>query len=735
MSKGPPSVFRDIYNKELYPTKRARLNFANSSKDSLDYLQRLGLECRLQVHSGCVNSLSWNDTGEYLLSGSDDQFIAVTNPHNQKVLFKFKSAHRANIFSARFMPQSNDSAIVSCSGDGVVLHTELMSPFMRRMCDGQDGGYENKTKLMCFNCHKNGTTYEVLTVPREPKSFMTCGEDGTVRLFDLRQNSSCYRTCCKDNILVFSPSAITAMSLAPITNHYIAVGSSDSVIRIYDRRYLSLIDFSSAATPRERHTIPVKAFPIPSTTKRTYRVTSVEYSPEETDLLVNYSSDYLYIFDLNNQGIDLSELHSKDNGKNSLKGETPPQVRKLRLRGDWSDTGPDARPERDPNGRVEIGQVRPQLHGNIMHRMTEVISRMLNDPRTRIGLSGQQANDFNLRQEVPIFSPEEPLTREQSEEMARATVAAVAVTVASDRGTVTPSRSSSTPNTPTIDEMNDPSSSSWAHSYSSHDIRDDVDDVDDEPTVPSLLDENPNQDENQLQAEEINEQLADLEREAKEKVFEYMKMKFVGHRNARTMIKEATFWGNDYIMSGSDCGHVFTWNRHTGKLVMLLQADQHVVNCVQPHPELPYLATSGIDYDVKIWTPTKPEASFNESEADDLMERNAIMLKQTKDTITVPAAFMIRMLAYIHSLRNRERAAAAGTAEPENNAASTSTASDTRPATSGTSRTVMAAVSAFTRNLRTNRNSVSAGTSANSNTAALNSASDEAEANDDDNDS
>lgn len=36
-----------------------------------------------------------------------------------------------------------------------------------------------------------------------------------------------------------------------------------------------------------------------------------------------------------------------------------------------------------------------------------------------------------------------------------------------------------------------------------------------------------------------------------------------------------------------------------------------------------------------------------------LMERNAVMLEETKDTITVPAAFMIRMLACIHSLRNR----------------------------------------------------------------------------------
>lgn len=72
-------------------------------------------------------------------------------------------------------------------------------------------------------------------------------------------------------------------------------------------------------------------------------------------------------------------------------------------------------------------------------------------------------------------------------------------------------------------------------------------------------------------------------------------------------------------MSGSDCGHVFAWERKTGKLVMLLEADQHVVNCLQPHPTLPYLATSGIDYDIKIWSPMNEEKErFEESKAQDV---------------------------------------------------------------------------------------------------------------------
>lgn len=136
---------------------------------------------------------------------------------------------------------------------------------------------------------------------------------------------------------------------------------------------------------------------------------------------------------------------------------------------------------------------------------------------------------------------------------------------------------------------------------------------------------------------------------------DYLMKKFMGHRNARTMIKEASFWGNDYIMSGSDCGHVFTWDKNSGKLVMLMEADQHVVNCIQPHPTLPYLATSGIDYDVKVWAPRFGETvvQFDEDRARQLMQRNAVMLEETKDTITVPASVMIRMLACIHTFRNR----------------------------------------------------------------------------------
>lgn len=35
--------------------------------------------------SSKVNTISWNETGEYILSGSDDTNLVITNPYNRKV--------------------------------------------------------------------------------------------------------------------------------------------------------------------------------------------------------------------------------------------------------------------------------------------------------------------------------------------------------------------------------------------------------------------------------------------------------------------------------------------------------------------------------------------------------------------------------------------------------------------------------------------------------------------------
>lgn len=81
--------------------------------------------------------------------------------------------------------------------------------------------------------------------------------------------------------------------------------------------------------------------------------------------------------------------------------------------------------------------------------------------------------------------------------------------------------------------------------------------------------------------------------------------RYLGARNLRTDIKQARFYGNndEFVVAGSDCGHMFIWERSTGNIIKLLKADDSVLNCVVPHPHEPMIATSGIEKFVRLWTP------------------------------------------------------------------------------------------------------------------------------------
>jgi len=83
------------------------------------------------------------------------------------------------------------------------------------------------------------------------------------------------------------------------------------------------------------------------------------------------------------------------------------------------------------------------------------------------------------------------------------------------------------------------------------------------------------------------------------------KHQYQGHRNSAT-VKGVNFYGSqsEYVVSGSDCGNIFIWDKKSEAIVRLMHGDQGgVVNVLEPHPSLPVLATSGLDDDVKIWIP------------------------------------------------------------------------------------------------------------------------------------
>lgn len=87
-----------------------------------------------------------------------------------QVLTTIRSGHRANIFSAKFLPCTDDKQIVSCSGDGVIFYTNIEQ--------------DVETNRQCqFTCHY-GTTYEVQCCDCMCKCMLLCKcVDVSVHLF------------------------------------------------------------------------------------------------------------------------------------------------------------------------------------------------------------------------------------------------------------------------------------------------------------------------------------------------------------------------------------------------------------------------------------------------------------------------------------------------------------------------------------------------------------------------
>uniref|UniRef100_A0A8C6EXR9 DDB1- and CUL4-associated factor 6 n=2 Tax=Marmota marmota marmota TaxID=9994 RepID=A0A8C6EXR9_MARMA len=803
-----------------------------------EFIQRLKLEATLNVHDGCVNTICWNDTGEYILSGSDDTKLVISNPYSRKVLTTIRSGHRANIFSAKFLPCTNDKQIVSCSGDGVIFYTNVE----------QDA----ETNRQCqFTCHY-GTTYEIMTVPNDPYTFLSCGEDGTVRWFDTRIKTSCTKEDCKDDILINCRRAATSVAICPPVPYYLAVGCSDSSVRIYDRRMLGTRATGNYAG---RGTTGMVARFIPShLNNKSCRVTSLCYSEDGQEILVSYSSDYIYLFDPKDDTARELKTPSAEERREELR---QPPVKRLRLRGDWSDTGPRARPESE---RERDGEQSPNV--SLMQRMSDMLSRWFEEasevaqsnrgrgrsrprggtsqsdvstlptvpsspdlevgetamdvdtpaehflqPSTSSAVSAQvhatssstesphstsllSSPDSEQRQSVeasghhthhqsdnsneklspkpgtgePVLSlhystegtttstiklnftdewssiasssrgngshcksegqegslgpqssmqaPEGDSETKASEEVsenmpeyeegtsAENPVQSCVDIAQLDNFTAEPLDSSSgerndlsldspcgVPEESTLSEKDkeletvdqnrsesaaietntspEPQSQTetigpLAHEETS--ARDsalqDTDDSDDDPVlIPGARYRTGPGDRRSAVA-----RIQEFFRRRKErKEMEELdtlnirrplvKMVYKGHRNSRTMIKEANFWGANFVMSGSDCGHIFIWDRHTAEHLMLLEADNHVVNCLQPHPFDPILASSGIDYDIKIWSPLEESRIFNRKLADEVITRNELMLEETRNTITVPASFMLRMLASLNHIR------------------------------------------------------------------------------------
>ncbi|XP_011303240.1 DDB1- and CUL4-associated factor 8 [Fopius arisanus] len=130
--------------------------------------------------------------------------------------------------------------------------------------------------------------------------------------------------------------------------------------------------------------------------------------------------------------------------------------------------------------------------------------------------------------------------------------------------------------------------------------------------------------------------------------------RYEGHRNNAT-VKSVNFFGpkSEFIVSGSDCGNIFFWDKNTEAIVQWFPGDeQGVVNRLESHPNVPILATSGLDHDVKIWIPSCEQAP-QMNKLEDCVKTN---LRNRADDITrEPDAFDGQMLmVFLQHIRQHE---------------------------------------------------------------------------------
>ncbi|GAB2218071.1 hypothetical protein Droror1_Dr00001288 [Drosera rotundifolia] len=252
-------------------------SFAHRMAASEELVLRLEILRKLKKHTGCVNTVSFNPSGDILVSGSDDKNVLLWDWEMGRVKLSFYSGHSNNIFQAKIMPYSDDRTIVTCAADGQVRLAQIPE--------------RGNVETLLLGSHQ-GRAHKLAIEHGSPYIFYTCGEDGLVQHFDIRTKFATRLFACHsihDSRGYMPYVYLNAITIDPRNPNIFAVAGGDEYTRLYDIRKYKWDGTSDIDQP-------VDLFcPVHLINVETVGITGLAFS-EQSELLVSYNDENIYLF-------------------------------------------------------------------------------------------------------------------------------------------------------------------------------------------------------------------------------------------------------------------------------------------------------------------------------------------------------------------------------------------------------------------------------------------------------